>query len=70
MSSDLTQPRKRKKDFKLRQDILADFEKYAPAGRQTAVIEQLLAAWVARQKTAEQDEQMRRIYAKQRRKKA
>lgn len=55
---------KKKKDFKLREDIVIEFEKYAPSGKQTAIVEQLIADWVLKQKHAEQQVKIRKAYEK------
>lgn len=53
---------RRKKDFKLREEIVLEFEKYAPARQQTAIVEQLITDWVAEQKYEEQASAVRRAY--------
>ena len=53
---------KRKKDFKIREDIVSDFERLAPSGKQTAIVEQLIAEWVANEKRKVGEEDMRKAY--------
>jgi hypothetical protein len=59
---------KRKKDFKLREDIVAEFERYAPSGKQTAIVEHLIASWVLAQKLNTQRQEMRRVYDREKNK--
>ena len=56
---------KRKKDFKLREDIVAEFERYAPSGKQTAIVEQLLAQWVQEQKRRECQLAVEKAYSRE-----
>lgn len=56
---------KRKKDFKLREDIVCEFEKYAPSGKQTAIVERLISNWVLEQKRKEQNLKIRKAYEKE-----
>ena len=64
MSSEIEIP-KRKKDFKLREDIVREFERYAPSGKQTAIVEQLLAEWVTEQKRKECHLAVQRAYGRE-----
>jgi hypothetical protein len=54
--------KKKKKDFKIRLDIITEFEKMAPSGKQTTIVEQLIARWIAEQKTIQLKEKTRRAY--------
>lgn len=53
---------KKKKDFKLREEIVVEFERYAPRGKQTAIVEELIKGWITEQKQRERAEAMRRAY--------
>lgn len=53
---------KKKKDFKLREDIVREFEAYAPSGKQTAIVEQLIVEWIKEQKRRECTAAVRRAY--------
>ena len=53
---------KRKKDFKLKEELVVEFEQYAPSGKQTAIVEMLIADWVEKQKQARQQESIRKAY--------
>ena len=55
---------KKKKDFKLREDIVLEFEKYALPRKQTAIVEQLLLRWVNERKNSERAAQIQRAYEK------
>jgi hypothetical protein len=41
---------KKKKDFKIREDIVSEFESLAPSGKQTAIVETLISNWISEQK--------------------
>lgn len=41
---------KKKKDFKIREDIVTEFENLAPSGKQTAIVETLISNWISEQK--------------------
>ncbi len=56
---------KRKKDFKLSERLVREFERLAPSGKQTAIVERLISAWVVEQKERIQHAEMRRAYAKE-----
>ena len=56
---------KKKKDFKLPKELVVEFEKYAPSGKQTAIVEQLIADWVTKQKFEADKKAMARAYAKE-----
>ncbi len=53
---------KRKKDFKLREEIVVEFERYAPRGKQTAIVEGLIKDWIEQQKQQECADAMRKAY--------
>ena len=53
---------KKKKDFKLREDIVLEFERLAPSGKQTAIIESLMSEWVVEQKRKERVERLKKSY--------
>ena len=63
MSNEIEIP-KRKKDFKLREDIVREFEHYAPSGKQTAIVEQLISEWVLEQKRRECHEAVQKAYGR------
>lgn len=58
------QPPKRKKDFRLREDIVQQFEQLAPGGKQTAIVESLICGWIMAQKRASTEERIRDSYRK------
>lgn len=64
MSNEIEIP-KRKKDFKLREDIVREFEHYAPSGKQTAIVEQLLTEWVLAQKRKECHRAVEKAYGRE-----
>ena len=55
---------KRKKDFKIHEGLAVEFEKYAPSGKQTQIVEQLISEWVNKQRIAEQEGLVRKAYEK------
>jgi len=55
---------KKKKDFKLREDIVREFEYYAPSGKQTAIVERLIEEWVSKQQAKVRDSEMRKAYGR------
>jgi len=59
---------KKKKDFKLSEEIVVEFERLAPSGKQTAIVEQLIADWVAEQQQLEQKEAVRGAYLRDKKK--
>ena len=56
---------KRKKDFKLSEEIVREFELYAPSGKQTAIVETLIAEWITAQKRQERAADIRRAYERE-----
>lgn len=61
----LTAEPRKKKDFKLRESIVLEFERRAPSGKQTAIVEELLVRWVNEQRLNEQEQGIRRAYQKE-----
>ena len=55
-------PGKKKKDFKLREDIVLEFEALAPGGKQTQIVESLIADWVAEQKRKQRRTSVAKAY--------
>ena len=55
-------PVKKKKDFKLNEQLVLEFEKYAPSGKQTVIVESLIREWVLEQRRIEQEISMRKAY--------
>lgn len=62
----LTAEPRKKKDFKLRESVVLEFERRAPNGKQTAIVEELLVRWVNEQRFSEQEKGIRRAYEKER----
>lgn len=58
---------KKKKDFKLREDIVVEFERLAPGGKQTAIVEELIAGWVNDQKKKERASAVEKAYSRENR---
>ncbi len=54
--------RKKKKDFKLREEIVLEFERFAPSRKQTEIVEQLLQQWIEEKKNAESQAAIQRAY--------
>jgi len=63
--SDSVLIKKKKKDFKLREDIVIEFEKLAPSGKQTLIVENLIGQWVANQKRQKTLQQVQTAYQKE-----
>lgn len=59
---------KKKKDFKLSEEIVVEFERLAPSGKQTAIVEELIAGWIRDQKKSERAEKMRLVYEREQQK--
>ncbi len=57
--------KKKKKDFKIRQNLVLEFEKLAPSGKQTAIVENLIAGWIREQKRTLTAVQVKKAYDKQ-----
>ena len=57
--------RKKKKDFKLSERIVTEFERLAPSGKQTAIVEQLISDWVKERKKEACAEQVRGAYLRE-----
>jgi len=55
---------KKKKDFKLSEEIVLEFERLAPGGKQTAIVEDLIAGWIREQKRKERTASAIRAYEK------
>ena len=53
---------KKKKDFKLSAEIVEQFERLAPSGKQTAIVEQLIGQWVMERQREERAQNIRRAY--------
>ena len=54
--------RKKKKDFKIRENLVIEFERLAPSGKQTTIIENLIAGWIAEQRREVTKSQIRKAY--------
>lgn len=54
--------KKRKKDFKLSENVVVEFERYAPSGQQTSIVETLMVGWIEEQRRRERAEEVRRAY--------
>jgi hypothetical protein len=57
--------RRKKKDFKLRVEIAEAFERLAPDGRQTAIVEELILNWVKEQRQRRVEDEMRSAYERE-----
>ena len=53
---------KKKKDFKLSAQIVEQFERLAPSGKQTAIVEQLISQWVMERQREERSQHIRSAY--------
>jgi len=57
--------KKKKKDFKLSEQIVAEFERLAPSGKQTAIVEQLISDWVKERKREACAEKVKSAYLRE-----
>lgn len=57
--------RVKKKDFKLSESLVGEFEQLAPSGKQTAIVEQLISEWVSREKAKRRDIEIRQAYGRE-----
>ncbi len=55
---------KKKKDFKLSTKIVTEFEKLAPSGKQTAIVESLIGDWIAAQRRRDVSQQIALAYSR------
>ena len=58
--------KKRKKDFKLSEELVIEFESLAPSGKQTAIVEELISQWVVEQKRKVTASAVERAYKNER----
>ena len=58
--------KKRKKDFKLSEELVVEFERLAPSGKQTAIVEELISQWVSEQKRQVTASAVERAYKSER----